>query len=692
MFTFETNLFGDPELSLQVTGAPAVPGVIIAQSGGSTAVTEGGATDTYTLVLSAQPTADVTIALTPSDQVSADPTTLVFTPENWDVAQTVTVTAVDDAVAEGAHTGTIGHTVASADANYNGLSVDGVTVQIADNDLAGITVTPTSGLVTTERGGTATFSVKLDSQPAADVTIGLSSSDAGEGTVAPTVLTFTPGNWDTPRTVTVTGVDDHAADGDAPYTIVTAAAVSADANYNGLDAADVSVTNIQPPTARSIGIYSNVNWYLDANGNGVWNGTPSDSWHQFGGQAGAIAVAGDWNGDGASEIGIYSNGNWYLDTNGNGIWDGNGIDSWYQFGGQAGAIPVAGDWNGDGKSEIGIYANGNWYLDANGNGVWDGKPTDSWYQFGGQAGAIPVAGDWNGDGKSEIGIYSIVNWYLDVNGNGVWNGTPTDSWYQFGGQAGAIPVAGDWNGDGKSEIGVYVNAIWYLDANGNGVWNNTPTDARYVFGGQAGARPIVGNWQQSGSLAQAAGATTVLEPDTSPPGQSLLAPTVPGATARYAMAGVAATSPDAPAWDQVAIAYSLDSLLSEPTGRTTVIGSDTAGCGWFVDPTPTDDLEFTDLIGPHATAARNDSRAVERVDLLTAVMREMGNALEYEHSDPFGLMYPNLSLGTRRSLDRRPAFSIEGESGMVLSTQLVDTDVLDGLFASFSENGQRPAL
>ena len=42
----------------------------------------------------------------------------------------------------------------------------------ADDDAAGITVAPTSGLVTTEAGGAATFTVVLNAQPTADVTIG----------------------------------------------------------------------------------------------------------------------------------------------------------------------------------------------------------------------------------------------------------------------------------------------------------------------------------------------------------------------------------------------------------------------------------------------------------------------------------------------------------------------------------------
>src|SRR5256885_630119 len=76
-----------------------------------------------------------------------------------------------------------------------------------DNDAAGITVVPGSGLTTTEGGGTATFTVVLTSQPTANVTIGLSSSDLTEGTVAPASVTFTPGNWNTAQTVTVTGGD-----------------------------------------------------------------------------------------------------------------------------------------------------------------------------------------------------------------------------------------------------------------------------------------------------------------------------------------------------------------------------------------------------------------------------------------------------------------------------------------------------
>ena len=111
------------------------------------------------------------------------------------------------------------------------------------NPTYAITVNPTSGLVTTETGGTDTFTVVLSTQPTASVTLDLSSNDTGEGTVSPTNLTFTTSNWSAAQTVTVTGVDDAIDDSNQCYTIVTAAAVSSDANYSGLNAADVTVTN-----------------------------------------------------------------------------------------------------------------------------------------------------------------------------------------------------------------------------------------------------------------------------------------------------------------------------------------------------------------------------------------------------------------------------------------------------------------
>ena len=109
--------------------------------------------------------------------------------------------------------------------------------------LVPIQVTPTTGLFTSESGSKASFNVVLTLKPTSNVTIPLFSSDTTEGTVSPASLTFTPANWNVPKVVTVTGVDDAIADGPIAYTIVTGPATSTDTRFSGKDPADVQVTN-----------------------------------------------------------------------------------------------------------------------------------------------------------------------------------------------------------------------------------------------------------------------------------------------------------------------------------------------------------------------------------------------------------------------------------------------------------------
>ena len=216
-------------------------------SGAGLVTTEAGGTASFSVVLSSRPTAAVTFAVYSGDPTEGNVSisTLTFTPANWNTAQSVTVSGVDDFVDDGDITYAIFLAPASSvDPRYNGLDPADVSVTNVDDDTAGITVTPTSGLVVTEAGGSATFTVSLTSQPTADVTINLSSSDAGEGGVNPSSLTFTPANWNIARTVTVAGVDDFEDDGDITFTIIAAPAVSPDSSYQGRIAAAVWVTSV----------------------------------------------------------------------------------------------------------------------------------------------------------------------------------------------------------------------------------------------------------------------------------------------------------------------------------------------------------------------------------------------------------------------------------------------------------------
>ena len=63
----------------------------------SVTVTEGGTTDSYTVVLESQPANNVTIIpSTNNGEVTVSPNSHTFVPGNWDQAETFIVTAVDD--------------------------------------------------------------------------------------------------------------------------------------------------------------------------------------------------------------------------------------------------------------------------------------------------------------------------------------------------------------------------------------------------------------------------------------------------------------------------------------------------------------------------------------------------------------------------------------------------------------------
>jgi hypothetical protein len=253
------------------------------------------------------------------------------------------------------------------------------------------------------------------------------------------------------------------------------------------------------PIQTQIGVFRNSThlFYIDYNGNGVWNGASVDRQYNFG-IIGDIPISGDWDYNRKSEIGVFrpSTHLFYLDYNGNGVWNGAVTDRQYNFG-LSGDTPVSGDWNSDGKTEIGVFRNSThlFYLDYNGNGVWNGASVDRQYNFG-LSGDIPVFGDWNLDGRTEIGVFrpSTHLFYLDYNGNGMWNGASLDRQYNFG-LTGDIPVTGDWNTDGKYEIGVFRPSthLFYLDYNGNGFWNGAVTDRQYNYG-LTGDKPVSGKW------------------------------------------------------------------------------------------------------------------------------------------------------------------------------------------------------
>ena len=196
-----------------------VPGVSVSKT--TVTTSQNGQTDTFTIALNTQPTANVVIALSSSDvnQATVSPSSVTFTTDDWSTPQTVTVTGVNNHVAGGNVAYKIVTSPAvSSDPAYSGLNgpdVSGLNLCI---NVAGFSLNPAS-VVVNENGSTSNFTVALTSKPTDIVTVWLSSSNKLKGTVSPTYLTFTPANYATPQTATVKGVDNLIMDGSTQYII-----------------------------------------------------------------------------------------------------------------------------------------------------------------------------------------------------------------------------------------------------------------------------------------------------------------------------------------------------------------------------------------------------------------------------------------------------------------------------------------
>ncbi len=206
---------------------------------------ENGTTDDiFTVVLDSQPTAVVTITLNSLDvsEGTVLPAQLVFTDSNWSTSQDVTVTGQNDDIEDGDITYDVQITTNSLDQVYNAVDPAYVSVTNGDDDTAGVIVNPISDLTTAEIGTTDNFTVVLTSEPTADITVNLLSSNMDEGIVSTNSLTFTSDDWDIEQTVIITGVDDFVDDGDTDY-VIQVTTSSANSIYDAIDPSDVGVTN-----------------------------------------------------------------------------------------------------------------------------------------------------------------------------------------------------------------------------------------------------------------------------------------------------------------------------------------------------------------------------------------------------------------------------------------------------------------
>lgn len=217
-----------------------------ALSKNSATVAESGTQDTFTVRLTGRPNSNVTLNITSSDtgEVTVAPTSLTFTPADWDSPQTVILTGVDDFVIDGNQTKLVKVSVddSTSDDAFDLLPDLYLLSTTTDDDVAGLRLSKHAASVS-ENGTTDEFTVALTARPGSNVTVTVISSDPGEVTASPTLLIFTPADWNTPQAVTVTGVDDHWIDGsqETPVAVSVADGVS-DGQFAGVAEETVWVT------------------------------------------------------------------------------------------------------------------------------------------------------------------------------------------------------------------------------------------------------------------------------------------------------------------------------------------------------------------------------------------------------------------------------------------------------------------
>lgn len=170
------------------------------------------------------------------------PTTLSFTPEDFDTEQSVSLAAVSDADTNDEQL--------AIQLTSPGLPTVSLAVTVEDDDAQALLVSPSS--LTLPEEGTALLLVRLASNPVSTTTVFVASSDNAKATPLPTALSFDATNFATPQTVVLHGV----ADLDTAHESITLTLATGDGTANATVSAfvmdDDAQTLLVTPTALGV--------------------------------------------------------------------------------------------------------------------------------------------------------------------------------------------------------------------------------------------------------------------------------------------------------------------------------------------------------------------------------------------------------------------------------------------------------
>jgi parallel beta-helix repeat protein len=561
-----------------------------------------------------------------------------------------------------------------------GSTTGGTTVTITGTNLAGATAVKFGGVAATIQSNTATQIVVISPVGAAgtvDVTVTSAAGTSAASTtdkfsyvsvvLSPKVTAISPASGSTAGGTTVTIIGTNLTGATAVKFGNFSATIQSNTDTqivvlspaNAVGTVDVTVTTANGISATStadlfaylgaaqattVGLYNPTNSTFllrDTNDTGF-----AQSVIAYGAaNVGYVPLVGDWNGDGMDTIGLYNpTTSVFFLSDGN---TGGFANDVFAFGpANSGWTPIVGDWDGNGTDTIGLYnpATSTFYL-RNSNSA--GFANVAFAYGPGNSGWTPVAGDWNGDGKDTIGLYNPTTsmFYLKNNNTTGF----ADTAFSYGpAHSGWKPLAGDWTGSGKDTVGLFnsTTSTFYLrNSNSTGYANKT-----FAYGpSNAGWIPLIGDWTGAGQTEMAAAQVTA-SANVPTLAQADIQPIVNEAITLWSQAGLDAATLQKLRQAQFVVTDLRGAEVGETDGNVIYLDANAAGNGWFVDPTPADNEEFSASAGSQQLKAV-DPRALDRIDLLTVVEHELGHIAGLKDVEVVtdDLMNGVLGAGVRRT-------------------------------------------